>query len=599
MSLSVEDAKYHETATAEIAATESFLKGFLKRRKDSKVTVIDAFDGCCAEAAVSHLQPCDFLPKNLLDIFDSVGENNRASILGAIELGIQGYQNAHGGDLPRADMVAAALSAGKLAVDEFDSANGTQLNSAGMEANAVVPAAAIVTIATRIANAMPLVAYLPNQSGSNAVPIIYGRNIAKHTFGAVKSGDYLDGPNASLQYFDAQFEFVAEKDATVATKYTLSPTVAYLPDADRKPKTDAKPLPFMGGRVRILVNGVEVGNDGTVNHAKFDGESSIIPVRKHNLTVLDENDDEIPVVLKSGTADLTNNTVTFEFENELPESAEVSVKLIADYERKIDNIPVLTAPSLDVDLIAREVMAYPMRATYRATREAINQMQRELGVDMQGGVTAVVASKFQLEQNIRLLKDAKRRAIGYRRTMVADLSRGATDTAAFNNTAEQARELLVTISAAKVSINKLLDIVPSGHDIYVTDKMAVLFDNLADDTHYRKITNAVGSPNQIVRIGVIGSNTNVYHVPEESELLKEVDNSAEIMIIGRSGEAVRNPFVGFVTMPLLVRQSGTVDFEDGVTIQTVQAAELNPLDRFSDQVYVINIVNLPISLIGK
>ena len=147
-------------------------------------------------------------------------------------------------------------------------------------------------------------------------------------------------------------------------------------------------------------------------------------------------------------------------------------------------------------------------------------------------------------------------------------------------------------------INKLLDITPAGHDIFVTDKMSVLFDNLADDTHYRKIASAVGAPNQIVRIGSLDGGVNVYHVPADSGLLKEVDDAAEIMIVGRGAEPVRNPFVGFVTTPMTVRESNTVDFEDGVTIQGSQASELNPLERFADQVVVIHVTNLPVSVVG-
>ena len=64
MSLSTEDAKYYEAATAEIAATDAFLTGFLARRKDKSVSVIDAFDGCCAEAVQDGLDANQVLPKS-------------------------------------------------------------------------------------------------------------------------------------------------------------------------------------------------------------------------------------------------------------------------------------------------------------------------------------------------------------------------------------------------------------------------------------------------------------------------------------------------------------------------------------------------------
>lgn len=593
MPLNNEDQKYYESAQDSIAATGRFLQNFQAiRASQPALNTVDAYDSCMQTAEANN-QVDYAIPQELRDIFDSVGDDNKPYILGAIETGINGYKAANGGEMPRADIVAAAIAAGLNTVSGYDSANGTQLNSAGMESNSVVPAQAIVTIATRIANALPLIAYLPNAKGSNEVPIIYGRNVAKNTFGAVVANDYLDGPAASLQYFDPQFEFLAKKDDVDPKKFTLAPTVAYDPKADRAPLAGAQALAFMGGRVRVYVNGVEVANDATVNHAKFDGVSSMIPVPKHNLVL-----DDVEVKVMSGEANLTTNTVEVVFANELPADAEVTINLIADYERKSNGVPVLAVPSVDIDLIARRIFSYPMRAIYRASRDSVNQMQRELGVDIFGAITAVVAGKYMLEQNVRLLSQLKRRAKGFGRVLTADLSRGANDTAIFNNTAEQARELLVTVSSGKVLINSLLDVVPSGHDIYVSDKMAVVFDNLSDDTHYKKVSSSVGSPNQITRIGSIDGNINVYHVPKASKLLVEDGNAAEIMLIGRSGEAVRNPFVGFVCMPMTVRESNVVDFEQGVTIQANQASELNPLERFADQCVVIEVTNLPVSVVG-
>lgn len=602
MALSQSEQTQYEKSQQEINATAAFLVNFQQIRGLNNGTgLVDAFDSCF-DTAQKDDNITGLIPQSLVDIFDSVGPENRPYILRAMEKGINDYKSMHGGEEPRPDMVASALSAAARALptkDEHDSAvNGTNLNSAGMESNSVIPAQAIVTIATRIANSTPLVAYLPNASGSNQVPIVYGRSIAKNSFGAVKAGDFLDGKSASLQYFDPLFEFVGVKDATDAKKYTLSPTIAYMPGT-QEPDDNAKPLPFMGGRVRVLVNGVEVGNDATMNHAKFSGNSQIIAVANHNLVIKDVAGD-VPVRLVSGVANLDANTIEVFFDAELPDDTEVSFELIADYERTEANSenPILVVPSVDIDLVARNVYAYPMRARYRATRDAIGQMQRELGIDMRSAVTALVSSKFMLEQNIRLLKRIKKRAIGFGRVLTADLSRGATDTAIFNNTSEQARELLVTVSSGKVSINRLLDVVPSGHDIYVTDKMSVLFDNLADDTHYRKISNAVGAPNQITRIGQIDGKTNVYHVPEDSQLLVEAGNAAEIMLIGRSADPVRNPFVGFAVNPFTVRESTTQDFVAGVTIEGTQASDLNPLERFADQCVVINVTNLPASVAG-
>ncbi|RLL18997.1 hypothetical protein [Acinetobacter chengduensis] len=599
MALTQEQQTYHETAQREINATVNWMRNYAKKREGSNgASVVAAYDSCVADAEADNNLD-EAIPKVLRDIFDSAGPENKAYILGAIDSGIRSYQAVHGGEMPRADMVATALADGLIAlksVDGYDSTvNGTQLNSSGMESHSVIPAAAIVAISSRIATSIPIIAYLPNANGSNQVPVVYGRNIAKNSFGAVKAGEYIDGKGASLQYFDPIFEFVMTQDTADAKSYTLSPTVTYANGTLDQPDPNAPALPFMGGRVRILVNGVTVGDDATRDHAKFTGPSAIIPKRNHHLVVAG-----VEVAVVSGIADLSANTVQVSFKEELPAGAVVTAELIADFERTEANgeKQILLAPSVDVDLVARDVYAYPMRGRYRATTSSIYQVQRELGLDIRGAVTAVISSKFLLEQNVRLLRRLKKRAIGFGRVFTADLHRGATETPAFNNTSEQARELLVSISMGKVNINKLLDIVPSGHDLYVTDKMSVLFDNLADDTHYKKLSSAVGSPNQITRIGQIGNNINVYHVPEDAQLLTESNSGAEIMLVGRSGDPVRNPFVGFPTVPFTVRESNTQDFVQGVTIEATGAADLNPLDRFCDQCVVIQVVNLPVSITG-
>ncbi|MCK4087711.1 hypothetical protein HCY58_11705 [Acinetobacter radioresistens] len=593
--LNKEQRDQHSLQTAEIQATANFLKSFEARRNEG-VQVIQAYDSVHATAEVNQSLP-EAIPASLVAMFDSVVPENREYLLSAIETGIKGYKDRHDGEAPRADMVAAALSSGLQAIKaEFDSAGaiGTQLSAGGHEALAVIPTQAIVTISTQIANALPIVAYLPNPTGSNALPLVYARTVANTTWGETKANDFIDGPAATCQYFDSQFEFQATQDDANPRIYTLKPTIAYKDNISHLPDPNQPVLPFIGGRVRVMVNGVEVGHDATTDHAKFSGLSTIIGLNDHGLVL-----DGVKVKLQSGEADLDKGEITVTFAEELPAGTEVSVNLIADFERKNGKAPVLDAPGVDMVLKARSLHAYSIRALYRATDDAISQAQNELGLDPRGAFTAIVASKQLLESNIRLLRRGKRRAKGFKRVLVADLGRGVTDAAAFNNTSDLARELTVTISAAKLDINKLLDVVPSGHDIYIGDTMAVLFDQLADDTHYKKAGVSVGAPNQITRIGSFPGGTNVYHVPTSANLLDEHDDAAEIMVIGRSTIPVRNAFTGFVARPLTIRESNTVDFEQGVTAQTRVAAELNPLERFADQIVVIEVVNLPASLIKK
>lgn len=95
------------------------------------------------------------------------------------------YQYCHGGRLPHPSIIAAALSNGVSIAKKVrgfsDQTNQGYANlekgfddisNTHQESVSIVPALSVTTIATTIAYASPIVAYIPNSNGSNEVPIV-------------------------------------------------------------------------------------------------------------------------------------------------------------------------------------------------------------------------------------------------------------------------------------------------------------------------------------------------------------------------------------------------------------------------------------------
>lgn len=587
MNLNEKEQQLHAQNVRENQKAAAYLAKSLAQAEQGE-SLVNCFDSC-VQAECDYGKP----PQALINILDSVGPDNQDLILKSLHLGAREYQSRNGGELPRGDMINAALVTAEQQL--FDSAqlNGTQVNSSGHESTFVQPAPAIVTISMTLANALPIVASLANPDRSDVVPIIYTRAISDTKYGQLHETKYLDGNGATQQYFDPIFQFSLEQDENNKKLYSIRASRTYKDGKELVADPEAQALPFLGGRVRVYVNGLVVASDTHLQHAKSTGKSTINTLQEHGVEFDGKE------VQLSGTADLDNSTVQVTFTDELPSDTNVTVEVIADYERKKNGEYVLSAPSLDYRLIARSVFSYPIRAVYSATIDAVNQMQINLGLDPRAAVSAIVLSKLYLEQNIRLLKQAKRTAQGRNCITYIDFSRGSDVTVAFNSTAEQAKEITVGLTTATKKINGNLDFIPSGYDVYVSDMGAGIFEACSDDSGYESLGSAVGAQNQIVQIGRIKRRkVNIYYVPKEANLFSESGSSSEMLMISRSNEAVRNMFVGFTTKSPEVKERDNVDFEQGVNVHAKLAADLNPIPLLSKQSILISLDNIPQSITG-
>ena len=608
----------------EIAVTGKFLglMGFGAKPPNGAVTFSGQYDSLVANATENKIEKAAFIPNALITLEAKI--NNRdgfSKLLDSINTGVIAYRNRHGGDMPSAALVASAMANAALLYDGLNGSNtGGIYDSANVNGQAVkqffmdsvsshasahtaeVPTLAMVTIATTIANALPIISFLPNPKGSQTVPMVYVRQIAAQSYGQTKKGDFLDGVKAGLQYFDA----VHRLEMTSADQKTFT-VKAYrgVHDGTLTPDTAAGRLPLVAGATSINVGGLALAGDeqSHLTSGTSTGEINIYAFDREGIEL-----DGVIYKLVSGVVNLDTDTVSITLDKALPADFKVIANVIANYEAKdAQNNPILTAPSVDAQIDYASVTAYAIRAKYTASIDALTQMQNELGVDMRAAFVAVVIAKLMFEQTCRLLSDAKKRAIGTGLVRELDLSRGSNMTAAFNKTADIAGEIIPAVEEMKRRMCQDIAHTPSGFDIYVTGSFSTLMRSLADDTNFVPSGLTLGTPNSMVRLGSRGSD-NYYYLPPTTGVLDEgeitinangvptVSTFSELLMAARNEMAAKSMFVGHVAVPVVTEDVRAQMFESGVTFYTRQAAELNKHKRFGRQAAVLRVFNLPKSL---
>lgn len=581
MQLSDADKTILEQRASLIHDTERFLKARDHRMKsaDNLNQVLDSLD------------QDDLIPAPLKEILDAVGDHG-VMIMEGINRGIQAYQMRNGGEQPAAQLVAAGIAAGYQAMTHKDQSGKSLLDSLSNdhhEALSVVPAVVMVTIATRIATSLPIVAQLPNPTGSNEVPFIEAIYVADRPFLAVKKGERLDGDNAGKPYFENRPEYTMAN--TTGNTYSVVSHSSYSDYSTLTVDTTSPLAPFLGGRVSVCVNGIEVAHDRFKSHKTTSGSHSLQKVEGVKIG-------GTAVELSSGTVNLDTHTVTATFSAALPAGSKVTAKLIFDFERKDANgAPLLQPPGIDAESDAYSVLAAPMRAKITVTIDAKTQMANELGLDIQAAALSIVQNKFYFEQTVRLLSDAKRLAENNDRVVQFDYNLGQAGGATDQKTSSQImQELRLQLDVARTRINaRTLGATGSaGFDLFVGDNGAAFFGLLPAD-FYTPTDVSIGVGDQIARVGQLRGGINVYHVPNMAGLLRESAGTTQALLVPRSTRPMTAAFVGHTAVPPMVITGNGIDqFDQAVGIYSRTAAELNPISRYADQCAVINFINMPV-----
>ncbi|WOE40060.1 hypothetical protein [Acinetobacter chinensis] len=549
----------------------------------------------------------DVLPGTLKKILEITGLDSASYIDTGIRAGIAEYQACHGNELPHPSVLATALDAGlaiankvskmnAAVIASFDSAQAINdidviagldsVSNTQQESVSIVPALTVATIANLIAYATPIIAYIPNSNGSNEVPLVAARFVTDQSFGAMADKDYLDGVNAAKPYAEGRFRFALDNGGAGA-EYTVVARTRYKDFKEKTPDDAAEKLPFVSGNISIRINGKEVAHTRNRGKSAHEGIISVIAERAIQI-----GDKKISVV--GSVIDLDKRSLTVTLSEELPAGSRIEAALVADFDARDGKNFALTPVGVSIKPEFETLVSAPISNQIRASRLVLNQLSNELNLGFVGNAVGIMQGKIYLEQTVRLLSEGKERAEYNNRTYVFDASRGVTGklASAFNTTGDLFAELMKTISIAKISINQSSGGATSSYDLYVGDAALVFFDQLNSD-NMPKRTGAVAGHGQIVRIGTLKDGTNVYHVPTSAEVLAEGSTSFEMELIGRGNEPVRNPFVGFIEMPLTVVEATPDPRETLMGLIGSQAAELNPLDRYADQIALITAINMP------
>lgn len=539
-------------------------------------------------------------PSTLNELLEVVGFDSASRIDHAINVGIQQYQYCHGGELPHPSVLATALEAGrtiagavkKLSANALDAyakleSGFDDVNNTHQESVSIVPAMTVATIATVIAYAVPIIAYIPNNNGSNEVPIVAVRFTTDRTFGAMHQGEYLDGVNASKPYSEGRFRFALSNGGAGAT-YTVTARTAYDDFEAKTPDATAPLLPFISGNISIRINGKEVAHTRNRTKSKLVGVISAIAEKKAKL-----NGVEYSVTASSINIDTSVISVTLN--QELPNGAKLEVFLVADFDaRDSENKFKLTPVGVSLVPEYENLVSSPIVTQIRASHLLVNQLTNELNLGFVGTALSIMQGKIFLEQTVRLLGEGKERALYNGREFTFDASRGVTGNlaAAYNTSGDLFGEFMKYLESAKQGIIQDTGGATVGFDLYVGDSAKIFFAQLSSDKMPVK-TGATAGHGQIVRIGTLSDGTNVYHVPSSAGVLVQVDQTFEMLLAGRGSEPVRNPLVGMIEMPLTVKEATPDPRETLIALIGSQAAELNPLDRYADQFAVLNAINMP------
>lgn len=586
------------TKQTKLAAT--FAKGYLaKLVANPPQTEQQAID-CFNSAMVTYAGEADHgsvkhplfedLHNHLQNVFSN--ENKAKEIMWKVfdkglADGVAEYQKRNGGEMPHDTVFAAAFSDAQNVLDHYNSIGVLQSPSL-----ALVPEIVAASMYTRLASSIPIAMPLPNVNGSGEVPLLVGRMVASKDFGAMQKGDPMDGGRGGLPFMNAKREY-AMSNGGAGLVYTITPRVSYDDIEALTPDAATAAAPFKGGRVAILVNGFKVAHDAFKGHKINTGTSLLTPVQE---VVLEGT----AIVVSSATANLDTHAISVTFGAALPVGAVVTAEIILDYERKDNNGNYLIKPpSLDITTEEETIRSVPSYATMTVGKASLEVLRRQTGFEPLSAGIAFMQANYYLEQNLTVLRQAKRKTKAMGTVIEFDASRGVVggQAAAYNTTAQLFGEVIRKKNEAVQKINKRTGGIAMSVDIFCTERVATLFDTLTGAYGYKRIAAAVGVDNAIVRIGQFDDGTNVYVLPKnEAPVLTDSNDlkASELLIIGRVSDPVKSPIVSTTAVPPTTREFDPEFFEQGVGIFVDSDVVINPLARYGEAMALIEMTNLPL-----
>ena len=568
-----------------------------------------SFDSLCATHPAGREAGLNEMPLSLKTIAqNSIMADRIQYAFDGINDGIEEFKLRNGGREPHPMVVTTALDMAAIALSGAKDGNidysFDSLTLGHHESNSVVPSAVQVIISLAIAQSLPIVSMLPNPMGSNEIPIVFGQTEAGITLAAMTKGDLIDGAKAGLPYFENRHRVIMEPTAN-AGEFEVTFTTAY--DVEALPNgltvfrvnKNAPAAPFLGGRVDVYLRGKKILSDNGRNHKTFGGVGIL-----HN--VFGQRDGNIVMganeyTVTKATADLSTHKVLVQFDpaDEVPAANEVTVDLIYDYERKDDNgNRILKEPSTDMSFDYDSLLAFPNRARSAASIDAITQLANELGINWLAAAQTIMMRRHKTEETARLLRTAVEICL-----YSADPEKGNVVTYDFKtngiaptNIPEASSKVNQYLDIARTRLSEKLNFGVAGYDIYVSKKGASFFGGMGA-TEYEATNAPYGDSVTIHQVGTLkGSNAAVYFVPDSMYVFNEKfdDASARALIVPRPISPAQAPFVGFTAVPPMLLTATPDAYEREVDVYSRGAADVNPVEKYSDQFILLEMLNLPV-----
>lgn len=594
-------AELQTAANDEVLATSRVMR-FLTQ-KEVTGNEVASFDSMLAGHEGGREAGINELPQSLQRILANEHmQKDKQAIFDGLSDGIIEYKRRNGGDMPNAYAVAAALTtaAAMFGGEKQDPDQPTfdSLTLGHHESLSIVPAITSIVIAYGIASSLPIVSMLPNPTGSNELPIVYGTAVAGMDMGVMRRGDAMDGDQAGMPYLENIH--IVNMDSVGVGEFEVVSHVAYdaVVRADKTTKfvvdTTSAIAPFLGGRVTVFVKGLPIANDSNRNHATTKGSTALQaldPVTVGNKTY----------IFTQGVANLDTHKVTVKFDTvngDAPDAEDVSVELIFDYERKDNNgNKILREPSTDLEFLHRSIYAHPSRSRSTATIDAITQLANELGLNWFGAVQTIAMQRYYFEQTGRLLRTAVNLCLSNQDPQSGRLVtfNFIKDGIGHQTIAEAFSNIRMTFQKARTRLSRVINMPIAGYDIYVSDNGAAFFSGM-DDQYYEPTNEPYGDQSSVYRIGRLrNSGANVYYVPESMGVFNEDLNSttAYALISPRPSTPAQAPFVGMIAVPPMVLTSNPDAYEKDVAMYSRMAAQINPIPRYSNQFILVEMINIP------
>lgn len=545
----------------ETAAVAEFFDAF---RRES-VNTQGVFDSTASHSFINKIstEKSDIKPpEKLMVVLDDLPDEKAALVKMALLDSANRYQQLHG-YAPPADLLNQAFHLAYATTREARRKMGITLDDSTSLASdplSLQANRAIVAISVALTEAIPFAHYLPADIQSNEARLAIMSHQAGRDYGAYAVGDLLDGAYSGDTYISAGREHrcAIDEDGRITGKITTR-------QASEDTCDPAAPgVRILRGRTLVYVDGIIVAREVSGSGS---GPSPI-----SGQVVLAGTTHQI-----GGAVNPDNGDILMTSTPALPRQTPVVVEAFIDYERQPELTPeIITA----VELFT--LYAKPWRVTTQQTIDSRTQMAQELGLDPYSEGVMAIQTQFANERHYEVLRKARRLAVRN------------TDTFDFNwmpRSDSRSRAHIwadFTSCLGRVSQRMALDTLNHGvTHLYVGETLAAQFLGLPRD--FWTPSGVVERPG-IFRLGTLFGRYEVYYTPK---VVRETDNSAEVLCVGRATDVTRNPFIlGDAVPPTVIPLVTGADLKSGAAFYARNFTSVNPHPASAKGCALINVTNL-------